>query len=260
MLVYRVTDRLQFVRLCRARCSLGPRGITFCTPQTSSKTGTSPRAEVLWWLCIYWLCKRWTGGRILMSVRWFWGKSPVAECGKDQGDGGGFWRKEDGETAHMYSGEGCWRDGGIQVPGQMEDQYWGCQKETNRLFSFPEETERLAQSNVENILPVCCGSLPGERHRRWNEVIERTGSVIGCKPYTFEAAAQRRILNILLSITDNSKHALHSLLDRKQSTLSDRLIQIQHCCHKDCYKKSLLPTAVTLYNSAPSSGRELLAL
>ena len=98
---------------------------------------------------------------------------------------------------------------------------------------------------------VCWGSSIGAGDtNRLNKLIKKAGSVIGCKPDTVESVVERRTLDKLLSIMDNTEHPLHHLLDRQRSTFSNRLIQLR--CHKDRYRKSLLPSAITLYNKSLS--------
>lgn len=72
-------------------------------------------------------------------------------------------------------------------------------------------------------------SLLGKPHssqeHSLNKVIKKAGSIIGCKPDSFEVLLERRTLNNLLSVMDNSDHPPHHLLDRqrRQSTLTSPL-------------------------------------
>ena len=66
---------------------------------------------------------------------------------------------------------------------------------------------------------ICCGQcshslLGGQDTNRLKELIKKNGSIIGCKPYTFEVVLERRTLNKLLSITNNPEHPLQHVLDR----------------------------------------------
>ena len=102
---------------------------------------------------------------------------------------------------------------------------------------------------------VCWGSsIRASDTNRLNKLIKKAGSVIGVKPDTFEAVVERRTLNKLLSIMDNPDHPLHHTLDRQRSSFSNRLIQLR--CHKDRYRKSFLPQAITVYNASHLSNRE----
>ncbi|KAM4536419.1 uncharacterized protein PAE49_021037 [Odontesthes bonariensis] len=92
---------------------------------------------------------------------------------------------------------------------------------------------------------------------RLNKLIKKAGSVIGCKLDSFESVVERRTLNKLLSIMDNPTHPLQQLLVGQQSSFSNRLIQLH--CHKDRFRKSFLPAAITIYNTSPLAGRELQA-
>lgn len=62
---------------------------------------------------------------------------------------------------------------------------------------------------------------------------------------TMEAVVERRALNKRWSILGTPDHPL---LDRQQSSFSDRLIQLH--CLKDTYRKSFLPSAITLFNTS----------
>ncbi len=55
---------------------------------------------------------------------------------------------------------------------------------------------------------------------------------------------------------DIPEHHLHHLLDRQQSTLSNRLIHLHS--HKDRFRKSSLPSAIALYNNSLLSNRYYL--
>lgn len=115
--------------------------------------------------------------------------------------------------------------------------------------------EILYQSVVASALyfaVVCWGSSIGAGEtNRLNKLIKKAGSVIGCKQDSLEAVVERRILNKLLSIMDNPDHPLHHTLDKQLSSFSNRLIQLR--CHKDRYRKSFFPQAITLYNTSPMS-------
>jgi hypothetical protein len=140
--------------------------------------------------------------------------------------------EEDGHTAPKASWERTsrlWRSTGT----------WAC-------------TDIFYQSVVASALfyAVVCwgGSIGAGNTNRLNKLIRKAGSVIGCNLDTLEAVVERRMLNKLLAILDNPDHPLHPLLDRQRSSFSNRLIQLH--CHKDRYRKSFLPSAITLFNKS----------
>lgn len=97
---------------------------------------------------------------------------------------------------------------------------------------------------------VLCGISLG-RHRggntnRLNQLVRKAGSMTGRKLDTIKALLERRILNKLLPVLDHSDNPLHPLLDKQQSSFSNRLVQL--CCHRVRYRKSVLPNAITLLN------------
>lgn len=81
---------------------------------------------------------------------------------------------------------------------------------------------------------VCWGgSIEASSTKRLNKLIEKAGSVIGCKLDTVETVVERRTLTKLLSILDVPDHPLHSLLNRQRSTSSNRFIQLR--CHEGLF-------------------------
>jgi len=101
---------------------------------------------------------------------------------------------------------------------------------------------------------VCWGSSISARDdSRINKLIRKAGTVIGLKMETFESVMNKRSLNKLLSIMDNPSHPLHKILQGQQSSFSNRLIQLR--CHKEQFKKSLLPFTIRLFNSSPIGHR-----
>ena len=86
---------------------------------------------------------------------------------------------------------------------------------------------------------VCWESSTGAGNtNKLNKLIRKAGSVIGCKMDTVGAVVERGMLNKLLSILDNPDHTLHPPPDRQRSSLSNR------------YRKSFLPSAISLFSSA----------
>ena len=54
---------------------------------------------------------------------------------------------------------------------------------------------------------------------------------MGCSLDGFEVVVERKSLDKLIAILDNTSQLLHDLLVRQQSTFSKRLIQL--CCSKE---------------------------
>lgn len=110
---------------------------------------------------------------------------------------------------------------------------------------FPDEAETLqrVQQDVGDVLSVCCCpclilrcGLVGEHH--WSQQqaqIQQTGSAIGCRQETFKAVVDRRTVNKLLALSDNTDRNLHQTLDRQWSSFSRTPIQFR--CHKERYKR-----------------------
>ncbi|MPV02341.1 DUF1891 domain-containing protein [Escherichia coli] len=112
--------------------------------------------------------------------------------------------------------------------------------------------EMFYQSVVASALyfaVVCWGSSIGAGDtNRLNKLVKKAGSIIGCKQDSLEKVLEGRSLKKLLSILDNPDHPLHHLLQGQRSTFSNRLLQLR--CHKDRYRRSFLPSAITLYNKS----------
>ena len=66
---------------------------------------------------------------------------------------------------------------------------------------------------------VCWGgSIRGGDTKRLNKLIKKAGSVFRCSLDGFEVVVERRSLNKLTAILNNTSHPLHDLLVRQQST------------------------------------------
>ena len=104
----------------------------------------------------------------------------------------------------------------------------------------------LLHSAVEEMLML---SAQQTAAKKLNKLIRKADSVLGCSLDGFEVVVERRSLNKLTAILDNTSHPLHDLLVRQQSSFSIRLIQI--CCSEEWYRRSFVPTAIALYNTSP---------
>jgi hypothetical protein len=90
------------------------------------------------------------------------------------------------------------------------------------------------------------GGLLEKEKNKLNKLIKKAGSVVGCVLPTIDVSAQDRMTDKLVSIMKQDCHPLHGTVQACVSTFSSRLIQPR--CHKERYKKSFLPTAISLYN------------
>ena len=131
---------------------------------------------------------------------------------------------EDVVTVEDYKYLGVHIDNGLKWKTNIDAVY---KKGMSRLYflrklrSFnvcSKMLEIFYQSVVASVLyfaVVCWGSSIGAGDtNRLNKLIKKAGSVIGCKPDTFEVVVERRALNKLLSIMDNQEHRLHHLVNR----------------------------------------------
>lgn len=113
------------------------------------------------------------------------------------------------------------------------------------------------QSVVESAIffaAICWGSsIRANDSKRLNKLIKKAGSVLGSALEPLESVVERRMLYKLFNIMDNTSNPLHNLLVGQQSVFSWRLLQLR--CSKDRYRKSFLPTAITIYNNS-SLGRD----
>ncbi|XP_062860103.1 dehydrogenase/reductase (SDR family) member 7Cb isoform X1 [Trichomycterus rosablanca] len=162
------------------------------------------------------------------------------------------------ELVDTYKYLGVWLDNRLDWKANTEAVY---RKGMSRLYflrklrSFNVCSKMLTifyQSVVAGAVffaAVCWGgSIRAGDAKKLNKLIKKAGSVLGCSLDGFELVVERRSVNKLISILDNPSHPLHDLLIRQRSTFSNRLIQLH--CKKERYRKSFVPTAISLYNSS----------
>lgn len=91
-------------------------------------------------------------------------------------------------------------------------------------------------------------------YKSWpsGRLIRKASSVIGADQDSVASVADRRTLSKLLSITDNSNHPLHELVEGQRSLFSGRLLSLN--CSTDRLRKSFLPRAIRLYNISLGRG------
>lgn len=79
------------------------------------------------------------------------------------------------------------------------------------LLAAAKERGRNLNAASALFFAVICwgGSIGTGNTNSLKKPIEKASSVIGCKPDPMEAVMERRMLNKLLSILDNSDHPLH---------------------------------------------------
>jgi len=84
--------------------------------------------------------------------------------------------------------------------------------------------------------------------RRWfkklNTLIKKAGSVLGT---ALELIEQRKMLQKLLNIMDNSAHLLRNVTIKWQRVFSQRFLQLQ--CNTKSYRRSFQLTAITIFYS-----------
>ena len=78
-------------------------------------------------------------------------------------------------------------------------------------------------------------------------------AVVGTELECLTTVAERRTLSRLLTILDNVHHPLHSTLNGQRSIFSGRLLSLS--CSSDRLRKSFVPRAIQLYNTATQKGR-----
>ena len=171
-------------------------------------------SEVCWWLCSCWVCRWWTGGR---------GKSA----------GGRFCRVGRRKiTCCWIESSSSWRSWGV---------FNVCSKVLEMFYQ--SVGARVLSSTV-----VCSRSSISSDTRRLNKLIKKAGSVTGCRQEGFKAVVERRTLNKLVSIMDNTDRRLHHALDEQQSSFS-KWLRYFHC-YRNCYIKSFLRHIINLNNTS----------
>jgi len=84
--------------------------------------------------------------------------------------------------------------------------------------------------------------------KRLNKLIKKASSVIGQDLVPLAVVEEKRRVHTLLSIMENTTHPLNDLLRALRSSFSWRLILPR--CISERYRRSFVPTAVRLYNTA----------
>ena len=79
--------------------------------------------------------------------------------------------------------------------------------------------------------------------KKLNKLIRKASSVLGTALEPLELVVKKKMLQKLLTISDNTAHPLHSLLRKTVEVFNWRLNQLH--CNKDCYKKYFLPSAIS---------------
>lgn len=96
---------------------------------------------------------------------------------------------------------------------------------------------------------VCWGSrLKVADSNRLNKVIRKAGDVIGVKLDSLESVMERRMLEKLQSILENTTHPLHQFLVQHRSTRTGRLRLPTSKTKR--HRRSFLPVAIKLFNSS----------
>lgn len=108
------------------------------------------------------------------------------------------------------------------------------------------------QSVVASVLfysVVCWGGSTSKRDSsRLDKLIRRAGSVVGMKLDSLVTVAEKRTMDKLLAILDNTSHPLHTAISNQRSLFSDRLLLPR--CNTNRLKNSFVPRAIALHNSS----------
>ena len=117
------------------------------------------------------------------------------------------------------------------------------------------------QSVVASVLfyaVVCWGGNTKKRDtNRLDKLVKRASSVIGEQMEDIVTVQERRSLDRLLSIMDNVRHPLHPTLVGQRSLFSGRLRS--QSCSTDRLRRSFVPRAISLFNSAQGGRRTVNA-
>ena len=96
---------------------------------------------------------------------------------------------------------------------------------------------------------VCWGGGCTERDRKkLDRLVRRASSVLGCSLDFTQEVGERRILEKLKSIMDNTSHPLHHTVTALSSSFSSRLLQPR--CRRERFRRSFISTAIRLFNSS----------
>ena len=108
------------------------------------------------------------------------------------------------------------------------------------------------QSVVASVLfyaVVCWGGSSKKRDTgRLDRLVRRAGSVVGTELDSLVTVAERRTLDKLLSILDNTHHPLHNTFTRQRSVFSGRLLSRSSSTNRptNTLKNSFIPLAIRL--------------
>ena len=124
-----------------------------------------------------------------------------------------------------------------------------------RLGSFnicKKLLQMFYQSMVASVLffaVVCWGGSSKKRDAaRLDRLVRRAGSVVGTELDSLVTVAERRTLDKLLSILENTHHPLHNTFSRQRSVFSGRLLSQSGSTNS--HNNSFVPLAIRLYNSS----------
>ena len=96
---------------------------------------------------------------------------------------------------------------------------------------------------------VCWGgSFTDKNTKRLDKLVKKAGSVLGRRLDPLRSVVERRTLNKLEAIMDNSRHPLHCLLEQQRSSCSSRLLSL--CCRTERFRRSFVPSAIRLFDSS----------
>ena len=96
---------------------------------------------------------------------------------------------------------------------------------------------------------VCWGGSTSKKDAsRLDKLIRPAGSVVGMKLDSLVMVAEKRTLDKLLGIMDDTSHPLHTVISNQRSLFSQRLLLPK--CRTNRLKNSFVPQAIRLYNSS----------
>ena len=164
----------------------------------------------------------------------------------------------DVEVVRTYKYLGLQLDDKLDWTANMEAFYRKGQSRLyflRRLGSFnicKKLLQMFYQSVVASVLfyaVVCWGGSSRRRDAgRMDRLVRSAGSVVGTELDSLVTVAERRTLDKLLSILDNTHHPLHDTFTRQRSVFSGRLLSQSSSTNR--LKNSFVPLAIRLYNSS----------
>ncbi|XP_074525709.1 GTPase IMAP family member 8-like [Halichoeres trimaculatus] len=92
------------------------------------------------------------------------------------------------------------------------------------------------------------GGIKAGEVNRLNKLVKKAHSVVGLQLDTLETVAERRIMDKIRAIIDNSSHPLHNELWDMGSSFSQRIIPPRSRTER--FRRSFVPTAIRLLNSS----------